>query len=118
MDKFDRDAYQGTNITGRLGWEPNSDFSFTLTSRYRDTKKQYAVNPNEFFFMNPDKQKRAYFRDEHGYNHVRFTLNTLNFQGNPSGWWHYQLNIGYLNDCTKTEKALMAIIYSHQQPLR
>ncbi|MGA1875780.1 MAG: TonB-dependent receptor plug domain-containing protein, partial [bacterium] len=104
--QFDRDAYRSTQVTGRLGWQIHSLCSLSLISRYRETKKQYAINPDEFFMMNPEDLPRAYFWDEHGFHEDQFSLHSLTFTMDPYDWWHYQVNLGFLEHDGKTQKGL------------
>jgi len=100
------DAYRNTGLSARINWQASQDFSLKAVCRYRDNQKELAVNPDEFFFMDPKGHQMTFFWDNDGIQYDHFFLQTLAAEGDPCPWWHYRLNAGYLKDHSRTEKDL------------
>ncbi|MEW5802742.1 MAG: TonB-dependent receptor [bacterium] len=112
-----KDAYRNAGLAAGFGWQASPLFSLKAVCRYRENRKELAVNPDEFFFLdsnasvylgpdNPDKHQQTMFWDNDGVRRDRFFLQTLSAEGDPSRWWHYRLNAGYLQDHYRAEKGL------------
>lgn len=105
--QFQNDDYDQTSLCARFDGRISSALSFRMISRYREAKKELAVNPDELSMLDPQGHQWTFFRDNNGLREDLFFLQTAAIEGDPFDFWHYQLNLGYLNDDRTTQKEII-----------
>ncbi|UCD72116.1 MAG: TonB-dependent receptor, partial [Syntrophobacterales bacterium] len=89
------DDYQNTTLSARLGLDITERVSAAWTSRYIDSVKGLAINPNEFWpFPTPIPFRRDQNRDREN----TFLLNVLDVGCEVFPWWDFTVRGSTVDD--------------------
>ncbi len=95
--QFTNDDYRNTTLSARLGFDITENASMTWNSRYIDSVKGLAINPNEFWSMtNPPPI--PFHRDENYDRETTFFLNVLDFGYKVSSLWDFIIKGSFMDD--------------------
>jgi vitamin B12 transporter len=93
--QFANDDYRNTTLSARLGLDITERVSAAWTSRYIDSVKGLAINPNEFWpFPTPIPFRRDRNRDREN----TFLLNVLDVSCEVFPWWDFTLRGSTVDD--------------------
>ncbi len=93
--QFSNDDYRNTTFSARLGLDPVERASITWISRFIDSAKGLAINPNEFWpFPTPIPFKRDENRDREN----TFFLNVLDVGFEVFPWWDFTIRGSSVDD--------------------
>ncbi|UCD70722.1 MAG: TonB-dependent receptor [Syntrophobacterales bacterium] len=93
--QFINDDYRNTTLSARLGLDIAERASMAWTSRYIDSVKGLAINPNEFW---PFPPPIPFLYDENRDRQNSFFLNVLNLRCEVSPWWDFTIRGSSVND--------------------
>ena len=95
--QFTNDDYKNTTLSARLGLDIAERVSMTWTSRYIDSVKGLAINPNEFWLItNPPPI--PFHRDENRDRENTFFLNVLDLGCEVFPWWDFTIRGSAVDD--------------------
>ncbi len=88
--EFDNDDYVNTTLSGRLGFDIADRISATWTSRFTDSLKGLAINPNEFW-LTTNPPPIPFRRDENRDRENTFFLNVVDLRCDVFPWWDFSV---------------------------
>ena len=91
--QFTNDDYRNTTLSARLGFDIAERVSMAWTSRYIDSMKGLAINPNEFY-----PPPMPFRWDENRDRENTFFLNVLNLRCEVSSWWDFTIRGSSVDD--------------------
>jgi len=95
--QFTNDDYKNTTFSARLGLDIGKRASINWVSRYIDSVKGLAINPNEFWLiMNPPPI--PFRRDTNRDRANTFFLNVLNMGFEVFPWWDFTIRGSSVDD--------------------
>ncbi len=95
--QFTNDDYTNTTLSGRLGLDVAERASVTWTSRYIDSVKGLAVNPNEFWVTTNPPPFPFLFDDNRDRKNT-FFLNASDLSCEVSPWWDFTIKVSSVDD--------------------
>jgi vitamin B12 transporter len=93
--QFTNDEYKNTTLSARLGFDVAEKASMTCTSRYIDSGKGLAINPNEFW---PYPTPIPFHRDDNRDRENTFFLNVVDLGYEVSSWWDFIIKGSSVDD--------------------
>ena len=93
--QFTNDDYRNTTFSGRFGLDITERVALTWTSRYIDSMKGSAINPNEFW---PFPTPIPFRWDENRDRENTFFLNVLNLRCDVFDWWDFNVRGSSVDD--------------------
>jgi vitamin B12 transporter len=93
--QFTNDEYKNTTLSARLGFDIGEKALMTWTSRYIDSGKGLAINPNEFW---PYPTPIPFHRDDNRDRENTFFLNAVDLNYNVSSWWDFIIKGSSVDD--------------------
>lgn len=93
--QFTNDDYRNTTISARMGLDPVERVSITWISRYIDSAKGLAINPNEFW---PFPTPIPFHRDTNRDRENTFFLNVLDLSFEVFPWWNFTIRGSSVDD--------------------
>jgi hypothetical protein len=95
--QFTNDDYRNTTLSARLGIDIAERASVTWTSRYIDSVKGLAINPNEFW-LTTNRPPVPFRRDENRDRENTFSLNVVDLRCDVSHWWNFTIRGSSVDD--------------------
>jgi len=86
--QFTNDDYRNTTLSARMGLDLIERVSITWVSRYIDSLKGLAINPNEFW---PFPTPIPFKREENYSRENSFYLNVLSLRCDVFPWWDFTI---------------------------
>jgi vitamin B12 transporter len=93
--QFTNDDYRNTTLSAQLGLDIAERVSMTWTSRYIDSVKGLAINPNEFW---PFPTPIPFRRDDNRDRENTFFLNVLDVGFEVFPWWDFTIRGSSVDD--------------------
>ena len=93
--QFTNDEYENTTLSARLGFDIAERASMAWTSRYIDSKKGLAINPNEFW---PFPPPIPFLYDDNRDRENTFFLNVLDVGFEVFPWWDFTIRGSSVDD--------------------